>query len=262
MNSRLSVSLLVLLMLVAGCGESSYNLATGRHDRFLMTTAKEVAMGRKIAKAVEKELEPTEHVEYQERVDTIGAQLVAVCDRKELEYRFKVLKSDEVNAFSLPGGFVYLFDTLVEKTKNNDELAGVIAHEIAHVAARHAARRYRSQLGMQIIQLATIATQSEAAEGVGIVLSATELSYARDEEIEADKLAVSYLKKAGFDPTAMLGFLETMHALSSQKNNYLPRGMLRPQYGRTHPYLPERRIAIKEELFGVADYIDYLNVQD
>jgi predicted Zn-dependent protease len=255
--------LLLSLLILSGCGESSFNTATQKQDILLMSTAKEVALGRKIAHQVIKEKPPITDTDLQGRVRTIGQRLAAVCDRQEIAYEFFVIEGKEVNAFSLPGGYVFLFEGLIKKAKDDDELAGVIAHEIAHVVARHAAKRYRNQLGMQIAQLASLATQDpEAAAGLGVMLQSTQLAYARDEEIEADRLAVKYMDAAGFEARALLSFMQTMHEESSKELHYLPRGIIRPQYGLTHPFVPERRVAIKEEIFGSADYIDYINIHE
>jgi predicted Zn-dependent protease len=86
-----------------------------------------------------------------------------------------------------------------------------------------------------------------------------QLAYARQDELEADRLGVKYLTAAGFDPKGILTFLEKLHDLNRGKSHYLPRGVVRPHYAMSHPYVPERLRAVKEELYGVADYIDYLN---
>ena len=251
---------LLILVLLAGCVRSSFNLATQQEEYTMTSTEKEVDMGRKVARRVLDELPPTLDEPLQERVRAIGQRIVAVCDRQELVYHFTVLQDQEVNAFSLPGGYVFLNEGLIKKAANDDELAGVIAHEVAHIAARHAMKRYESSLGMQIVQLASLAArQGAATQGLSVAMQAAQLAYARGDELEADRLGVKYLKAAGFDPHAMLMFLEKIRALNQRKLTYLPRGVVRPQYGLTHPFVPERIRAVKEALFGVADYIDYLN---
>ena len=243
-----------------GCVSSSYNLATQTQDYSLTSTSKEVAAGRRIAQRVTEEMTVADNEPMQERVRAIGSRIAAVCDRKELIYSFTVVKDADVNAFSLPGGYVFLNDGLVKKTDNDDELAGVIAHEVGHITARHAVKRFESGVGLQLLQLATLATrQGVAAQGVGVAAQAAQLAYARQEELEADRLGVKYMKAAGFDPKSMLSFLEKLRGLDQEKSHYLPRGVVRPQYAMTHPYIPERLRAVKEALFGVADYIDYLN---
>lgn len=254
------VVLSLLLAALPGCVRSQFSLATHQQEYTFTSTEKEVAMGRRIARHVMEEVTLVADEPLQERVRSIGQRLAAVCDRQELVYTFAVVEDEGVNAFSLPGGYVFIHDGLIKKTANDDELAGVIAHEIAHIAARHAIKRYEGALGAQIAQLAALATrQGHAGQGMGIALQSMQLAYARQDEREADQLGVKYMKAAGFDPKAMLTFLETLHDLDRQKPRYLPRGVVRPHYALTHPYVPERLRTVKEALFGVADYLDYLN---
>ena len=259
--SRLCASVALLWFCgVAGCVRSNYNLATQQEEYTITSTEKEVEVGRKIARRVEAELSVAADEPLQQRVRSIGERIAAVCDRRELVYRFTVVHDDDVNAFSLPGGYVFINDGLIKKISSDDELAGVIAHEVAHIAARHAVKRYESQLGLQIAQLAALAArQGTAAGGLSVAAQAAQLAYARQDELEADRLGVKYMKAAGFDPKAMLAFLQKLHDLDRDKSHYIPRGVVRPQYALTHPYVPERLRAVKEALFGVADYIDYLN---
>ena len=217
-------------------------------------------MGRALAHRVLQEIALTPDEPLQTRVRAIGQRIAAVCDRQELVYSFAVIDDQEVNAFSLPGGYVFLNSGLIKKTANDDELAAVIAHEVGHVAARHAMKRYEGSWGLQILQLASLAArQGTAAQGVSIAAQAAQLAYARQDELEADQLAVKYLKAAEFNPRAALTFLEKLQHVNEDKTTYLPSGVVRPRYGLTHPYVPERIRAVKEALFGVADYIDYLN---
>jgi predicted Zn-dependent protease len=251
------------LVCAGGCVRSNFNLATRRQEYTITSTEKEVAVGRAIARRVEEEVGLAADEPLQERIRAIGERLAAVCDRRELIYRFAVLDDEEVNASSLPGGYVFVNRGLVEAAKSDDELAAVIAHEVAHIAARHAVKRYESSLGLQIAQLATLAAgQGQAASGVGIAAQAAQLAYARQDELEADRLAVKYLVAAGFDPAAMLRFLEQLDELDRERPRYLPRGVVRPHYALTHPYVPDRVRAVKESLYGVADYLDYLNTPD
>lgn len=258
-RSRSLTSLLAVATL-AGCMRSNFNLATQRQEYTLTSTDKEVEMGRKLARRVEQELKLVQDEPLQQNVRDIGERLAAVCDRKELVYHFAVVQDKDVNAFSLPGGYVFINEGLTKETANHDELAAVIAHEIAHIAARHAVKHYESDLGIQLVQLATmVARQSQAAQGIGLASQAAQLAYARDDELEADRLGVKYMKAAGFKPTAMLTFLQKLRTVNQEKVNYLPRGIVRPHYALTHPYVPERIRAVKEALYGVADYLDYLN---
>ena len=243
---------------------TNYNLATQHIERTITSTEREVDVGRTLAKQVEKELTLVPDEPMQTRVRTIGARLVAVCDRQELVYSFAVVKEEGINAFSLPGGYVFLNEGLVKKAANDDELASVIAHEIGHIAARHAVKRFETSLGLQLVQLATLAAARRGADprGIGIALRAARLAYARQDELQADRLAVQYLKAAGYDATGMLSFLNRLNHAERDKLHYLPRGMVRPEYGMTHPFVADRIRTVKEALYGVADYVDYLNTEN
>ena len=248
-------------LLLPGCVQSSFNAATQKTDYTFTSVEKEVSIGRKLAKKVVEEIPPVSDPAVQQRVETIGQRIVAVCDRKELVYSFTALKEKEVNAFSLPGGYVFIYEGLINKAKTDDELAGVIAHEVGHIAARHSITRHDAALASTLAQLAAIATREvSAAQGLSVALQMTELAGAREDEQDADKLAVKYMKAAGYDPLGILTFMDTMEKVNDDKARYLPRGAVRPQYAQTHPYIPERKLTIKEALYGVADYIDYLNV--
>lgn len=263
MTARRGLALVAVAL--SGCVTSQYSIPTQRQEYTFTTTEKEVEVGRQLAQQVEAELSLLADEGVQERVRSIGQRVVAVCDRKELVYHFAVVEDPEVNAFSLPGGYVFVNEGLIGKAASDDELASVIAHEIAHIAARHSVKRYETGLGAQLVQLASMlaARGSPAARGVGIAMQAAALSYARQDELDADRLAGRYLRAAGFDPRGALHFLERLQAIRfSERPRYLPRGVIRPHYGMTHPFIPDRIRAVKEELFGVADYVDYLNAPE
>ena len=254
---------LAAVLAAGGCVQTSLNPATQRQDYTFTSIESEVATGRRLARRVEKELPRLEDERVQERVRALGGRLVAVCDRRDLVYQFEVLEGEEVNAFALPGGYVYIYQGLVDKTASDDELAGVLAHEIGHIAARHSIKHYEAGIGAQLLQLATLVTRQPAAiQGTGLSLQAARLAYARDDELEADRLGVKYLKAAGFNAGAMVHFLEVMEGVDQQEARYLPRGIVRPQYALTHPFIPDRIRTVKESLYGVADYLDYLNTQE
>ena len=251
------------LLLASGCVRSDFNLATQQQEYTLTSTAKEVETGRRLARRVEKDMTLVLDESVQQRVRDLGARLAAVSDRRELVYSFAVVDDEDLNAFSLPGGYIFVNSGLIKETASDDELAGVLAHEIAHVAARHSVKRFESGLGLQLATLAAVATgQGQAAHGVSVASQAAQLAYARQDELDADRLAVKYLRAAGFDPKAMLSFLEKLQDHHRERSHYLPRGIVRPYYALTHPYVPERIRAVKEALYGVADYIDYLNTPE
>lgn len=256
---------LLLVAILSGCVTSQYSIPSQRQEYTFTTTEREVELGRRLAKHVDAELTVVADETVQDRVRSIGQRLAEICDRKELVYHFAVVADAEVNAFSLPGGYVYVNEGLIKRTASDDELAAVIAHEIAHIAARHAVRRYESGLGAQLVHLVSLVASGDAraVQGVSVAMQVAQLSYARQDELEADQLAVRYLKAAGFDPKGALSFLERLQEIRfTEQPRYLPRGVTRPQYGMTHPFIPDRLRVVKEELFGVADYVDYLNAPE
>ena len=218
-------------------------------------------MGRRLAERVAAELTLAPDEAVQERVRRLGQRLVEVCDRQELVYHFAAVSDREVNAFSLPGGYVFINDGLIAHTTSDDELAAVLAHEIGHIAARHAVKRFETGLGAQALQLASLAAgrQAGVTQGVGIGVQVARLAYARQDELDADRLAVGYLHAAGWDPKAVLRMLVRLHQLEQERPKVLPRSVVRIQYGMTHPFVADRIRAVKEKLFGTADYVDYLN---
>ncbi len=156
-------------------------------------------------------------------VDSIGQFLAQTQDRSDVNYTFTVLNSPVVNAFALPGGYVYVTRGLLALADTEAELAGVLAHEIGHVAARHGAERYGqgvvANLGLTLLGMVT---KSEAIAGVAQLGALAAIQgYSREQEHEADFLGVQYLSRAGFDPGAMSGFLNKLGAHSRLQGEIL-----------------------------------------
>ena len=249
--------LLFLLLIQTGCASSYYNLATEREEWVLYTTDQEVNMGRKISKKLEERLKVLDDHAAEERVNVIGQKLAAVCDRKELLYYFKVLDLKEVNAVSLPGGYIYVNRGLLEKVKSDDELAGVLAHEIGHIAARHAMKRLQTSMGYGLLQALAIGagTQREAIRGAEVAFAQLFLAHARGDELLADRLAVKTMKRAGYNPYAMASFLEKLKGILREKP-------MAGTYVRTHPYLSDRIRVVHEEIEGKMRFQDYINIEE
>ena len=242
--------------LLSGCS-TEYNIATGQEESFYYTTDREVALGKAIEKEVEKEEKLDGDPLVQKRVQDIGKKIAAVCDRKEIDYTFKVLEDDEVNAVSLPGGIIYINKGLVDKVSNDDELAAVLAHEVAHVVARHSIKKLQ---GMQAYSVLRILVT--VAPGGGKVGSAADaafvellLGYSREDELLADQLGARYSKLAGYNPRGMIDFLEKLQEVNRRKP-------LAPKsYFKTHPYVPDRIRVVKGELGEGMDFEDYINIE-
>jgi predicted Zn-dependent protease len=206
---------------------------------------KEVRMGKEYAMQIEQSMRMVKDPVVVEYVNRIGQNLVRNSDAK-VPFTIKVVDSDEVNAFALPGGFFYVNTGLILAADEEAELAGVMAHEIAHVAARHATR------GATRAQLANILTIPlifvgggigyAAREVVGIGLPLTFLSFNRGFEAEADYLGLQYMYKAGYDPNAFVAFFEKLASREKKKPGTLAKAFA------THPQTPDRIAKSQQEI--------------
>lgn len=216
---------------------------------------KERSIGASVALQVEKQMPMNTDVDINERVENIFKKIVAVCDRQDLVYTIRVIDEDEMNAFSLPGGYVYLNKGLIDRVENDDQLASVIAHEVAHIVAKHSMKRLQGAYGATALLGAAILSGNGAlAAGVDLASSSLLFQNSREDEFESDKLAVKYMRLAGYDPSqvkAMLGKLLEHQAKQP------PRPLM---YWRTHPYLPQRMARADTEAKGGMEFRDYLNV--
>jgi beta-barrel assembly-enhancing protease len=202
---------------------------------------KEVAMGRQIAAEVEQQTKLNEDPIITEYVNRVGQNIVLHSDSK-IPFTIKVINSDEINAFALPGGFFYVNTGLILAADNESELAGVMAHEIAHVAARHAVENSgKSTLLGYGMLAATIFTGGIAGEVLynanGLIQGLVGLKFSRTAEEEADRLGTQYMYAAGYDPTGMATMFEKITSKSKKKAGTLTKLF------STHPQTPERRDA-------------------
>jgi MAF protein len=254
----ITIFALVCCVFLSGCS-TEYNIATGHEESyyFAYSTDKEVQMGQSIAAQVAKEYKMAEDPLLQKRVGDIGKKIVAVCDRKEIDYHFMVLDDEEVNAVSLPGGYVYINKGLIDKVSSDDELAGVIAHEIGHIVARHSIKKLQAAQGYTLLRVLTMATPQSAEVGSAADVAFTELmlGYSREDELLADQLGARYSKLAGYNPRGMINFLHKLQEINKRKP-------LKPyNYLKTHPYVPDRIRVVKQELGEKINFDDYINIE-
>jgi predicted Zn-dependent protease len=205
----------------------------------------EIRMGRQYAQMVESSSKLVTDPVVTEYVNRIGQNLVRNSDAK-VPFTIKVVDADEINAFALPGGFFYVNSGLILAADNESELAGVMAHEIAHVAARHATRQ------MTRGELANIGTIPLIFVGGGIGyavrsvasigLPMTFLTFSRGFEAEADYLGLQYMYKTGYDPQSFVAFFEKIEAQEKKKPGTLAKAF------STHPQTPERIEASQKEI--------------
>ena len=202
---------------------------------------KEVALGRYLAAEVDREAKFVDDPIITEYVNRVGQNIVLHSDAK-VPFTIKVIDSDEVNAFALPGGFFYVNKGLILAADNEAELAGVMAHEIAHVAARHAvenqAKATLAEYGMLAGSIVFGGIPGMIINNVGPLAAILGfMKFSRSAETEADKLGVQYLYAAGYDPNALATMFEKLAAKNQKKPGFISKAF------STHPQPPERRAA-------------------
>lgn len=249
----ISVFMVLFMFQLMGC-VTEYNLATGQQETLLYGTEKEIKIGESIGKKFDTHFEINTDVDINERVERIKRRIVEICDRKELVYTIKVINEDELNAVSLPGGGIYVYKGLIDRIDNDDQLAGVIAHEVGHITAKHAMKRLQTMYGYTLLQILATQTKSAGfAQGVNAAFLSVFHEYSREDEILSDKLAVKYMKKAGYDPLEMVNFLKKL------KEHHEKEPIKKINYWRTHPHVSRRIAVVNKEITGHLDFKDYLN---
>ena len=247
MPARLKInSILVFLLtiiLLSGC-VTIYNPATERKETLLVDTQDEVELGRSMDRDIRKKLKLLEDTEMQNRLETIGVRIASASDRRDLSYNFKIVKDEDLNAFAIPGGFIYVNSGLMN-IASDDELACVLAHEVGHVAARHSAKKLQAVMGYQLV-LGIIMGYSEnqgISQATDIVFNVVSLGYSRQDEFLADKLTVKYAKKAGYDPHGMITFFEKLKQQAEKQSPNINLVFL-----SSHPPIEERMRRVKSEI--------------
>jgi predicted Zn-dependent protease len=214
------------------------NPVTGRTELMLLSEQDEIAMGQSTDPQVVQTYGIYENPELASYIGKLGRSMGNISHRPQLAYEFKVMDSPVINAFAVPGGYVYLTRGILAYLNSEAELAGVMGHEIGHITARHSAQQYSkaqlAQLGLglgSIVSPAFARFADLAAQGLGILF----LKFSRDNEREADSLGVEYSSKVGYDAREMTNFFNTLNSMQESKQGSLP------DFLSTHPN-PENRI--------------------
>jgi predicted Zn-dependent protease len=206
---------------------------------------REIALGKGLAQEVERQAKVIDDPIIAEYVNRVGQNLVRNSDAK-VPFTIKVLDTEEVNAFALPGGFFFVNSGLILKAESEAELAGVMAHEIAHVAARHGTKQATKG---DILQIGTIPlmmmggwTGYAIYQAAGIAIPMGFLTFTRANEREADHLGLQYLYKTGYDPTSFVDFFEKIETLEKKKPGSIAKVF------STHPMTDDRIKAAQDEI--------------
>lgn len=208
--------------LLAGCGSSVVNPVTGQAERSVMDEKTEIAEGQKAHQQVLQEYGVYNNPAVQAYVNALGQRLASQSHRTQLQWHFTVLDTPEINAFALPGGYVYVTRGIMAYMDSEADLAGVIGHEIGHVTARHGAQRATSQqnagLGVLAASVLGALLESQGITGAGkmagevsqTVAAGYVASYGRDQELQADALGAEYLARNRFDPRNMIDVIKVL----------------------------------------------------
>jgi len=215
-------TLSLMFMLLFGLAACATNPATKNTDFVMMSENDELELGQRAAAEVNKNItlldEKDPLVRY---VDGIGQKMAAIGDRPELFYRFHVVDDATINAFALPGGYIYMHRGLLNHMNSEAELAAVLGHEIGHVTARHSVKQYSKAQAYQVAAAMTsIFLPIPQAVGMlsNVIATAVITGYGREAELQSDELSVKYLTKAGYDPNATVGILRTLKRLHDLNN--------------------------------------------
>src|SRR6266581_1354499 len=218
--------------------EAIGNRGVGKGVNFY-SLEREIALGKQLAQEVERSSKLIDDPVVTEYVNRVGQNLVRNSDAR-VPFTIKVIDSDEVNAFALPGGFFYVNSGLVLRAQEESELAGVMAHEIAHVTLRHGTKNATKGQIMQLATIPLILLGPGGWAGYGIYQAAnlaiplTYLKFSRDDERQADYFGLEYMYKAGYDPNSYVTFFERVQADERRRPGTIPKVF------STHPPTPER----------------------
>ncbi len=215
-------------LILAGCAQ---NPVTGQNDFVMMSESQEVAVGRQSDEQIKKHYKVYESKALQDYVNGVGQRLAKQSHRPDLQYHFTVLDTPEINAFALPGGYVYITRGIMAYLNSEAELAAVVGHEIGHVTARHGVRQQSAaqatNIGLTIASIFVPEINTNAGQNLANILGSALLSgYGREQELEADRLGAQYLARTDYDPQAIINVLRVL------KNQELKDVELARQEGR------------------------------
>jgi len=237
----LLISLSITLILLSACAR---NPVTGKRQLVLMSEKQEIAMGQEADPQIVAAYGLYEDKTLQEFIDEKGQEMAQISHRNNLDYTFRILDSPIINAFALPGGYVYFTRGIMAHFNNEAEFAGVLGHEIGHITARHSVAQQRNNLLSQLGLIAGVVFVPEfgqfaeqASQGLNLML----LKFGRDAEGQSDELGVEYSTKVGYDAREMAGFFNTL-----ERNQVASGAGELPEFLSTHPSPAGRETAVRQ----------------
>ena len=233
---RCAVPLMIVAAAAAACAT---NPATGKREFSLMSEAQEIQIGKEMDVEVRRQMGLYDDAGLQRYVEEIGLRLARASERPNLPWHFVVVDAPAVNAFALPGGYIYLTRGILPFLDNEAELAGVLGHEIGHVTARHAAQQYTqaTSAGVGLTILSIFVPEARPFQGLAeTAFGVLFLKHGRDDELQADQLVVNYSARSGWDPGGVAGMLNTLSRLDESTGTR--KGV--PNWLSTHPAPADR----------------------
>ncbi|MFC1725579.1 M48 family metallopeptidase [candidate division KSB1 bacterium] len=212
----------------------------------IFTTDEEVKFGENLSKEISKQNKVVTEGEVFEYVNSLGKKVETICDRKDIKYRFHVIDdSASVNAFALPGGYIYVYTGLLLNLDNEAELAGILAHEVGHVVAHHSMKKLTQIYGYSLISGILLGKDPAFWQKLAgnLFTSMGILAYSRENEYEADSYAIKYMNTLNYDPAEMTGVFEKFKTLQTREPGSMEKLL------STHP-TPSDRIANAKTLIA------------
>lgn len=224
------------------CSSCARNPVSGKRQLVLMSEEQEIQMGKEADPQIIAQFGLYEDSALQRFINEKGRAMAAISHRPNLQYNFRIVESEVLNAFAVPGGYVYFTRGIMAHFNNEAEFAGVLGHEIGHIAARHTVEQQRNQILSQVGLIGAMVVNpnlgrfaQQASQGLGLLL----LKFGRDAERESDKLGVEYSSKIGYDAKEMADFFNTLKRKSSESGNEEL-----PSFLSTHPDPGERNVTV------------------
>jgi predicted Zn-dependent protease len=258
-KARVAAALLTCLLL-SGLPFGCASLNRGTENWVILPTAMEVSVGQQVTSNVIEEYPLNQHTGVNMYVQRLGANIVSICDRRDLVYHFTVLNSPKINAFAAPGGFIFVTTGMLASLSNEAELVVVLGHETGHVVAKHGAQRIQTQLGLGLAaDLAGLSKKSELFQSmVGLGTQLAVQGYSRQNELEADHYGALYASRLGYDPAAALSVFKKLKAMESKSPalmadwmaSHPPADVRIREYERTRNELPSLKGILNQAAYA------------
>jgi len=235
-----SVTALMCGLCLAGC---AVNPLTGDKELMLMPLEQDIQIGRRYAPEVEKELGGRiKDKALQDYINSVGQRIARVSHIRSIEYHFTALNHKSVNAFALPGGYIFITRGLLERLETEAQLAAILAHEVAHVVARDTSNTISRELGMNLALIGGLASSkapAEVAKAVIVTKQLISLRYSREDEREADIGGLRYMVRAGYNPYGIVEAMEMLESLAEDEP---------AEFLSTHPSPVNRTIYLRRKI--------------